>query len=204
MPSPIPRITRGSFKHPQLVWGFVALVSLAGLLGTYMLFVEPPPPKHLVIATGSTFSGNSVTGGNGNSVILAQSGTVTFQNSLIAGNTLNGGSECGVSHGVITDLGYNLEQIVKQAERRIAEIPGVSAKAVYGPPDSELEAFSSEVDLLAVGSRGYGPLKRLVLGSTANHLARHAGCSLLVLPRGLTADRSSAAEHATATPAAAV
>ena len=44
---------KGSVKHPQLVWGVVALISVAGLIGTYMLFVEPPPPRHLVIATGS-------------------------------------------------------------------------------------------------------------------------------------------------------
>ena len=70
---------------------------------------DPGPITNLVIATGSTFSGNSVIGDSENSVVFAQSGTVTFQNSLIAGNTLNGGSECGVSHGVITDLGYNLD-----------------------------------------------------------------------------------------------
>ena len=83
------------------------------------------------------------------------------------------------------DLGDTIEQMVNEGERRIAEIPGVTGKAVYGPPDAELEAFSDEVDLLAVGSRSYGPVKRLVLGSTANYLARHAGCSLLVLPRGV-------------------
>ena len=44
---------RRSLKHPQIVWGCVGIVSLLGLAGTYMLFVEPPPPKHLVIATGS-------------------------------------------------------------------------------------------------------------------------------------------------------
>ncbi len=43
-----------SLKHPQLVWGGVAVLSLVGLIGTYMLFVEPPPPRRLVIATGST------------------------------------------------------------------------------------------------------------------------------------------------------
>jgi len=83
------------------------------------------------------------------------------------------------------DLGDSIEEMVAQAERGIAVIPGVSGKAVYGPPDAELEAFSDEVDLLVIGSRSYGPVKRLMLGSTSNYLARHAGCSLLVLPRGI-------------------
>jgi hypothetical protein len=39
------------------------------------------------------------------------------------------------------------------------------------------------VDILVVGSRGYGPVKRLVLGSTSDYLERHARSSLLVLPR---------------------
>lgn len=44
---------RRSLKHPQLVWGCVGVISVLALVGTYMLFVEPPPPKYLVIATGS-------------------------------------------------------------------------------------------------------------------------------------------------------
>jgi nucleotide-binding universal stress UspA family protein len=47
----------------------------------------------------------------------------------------------------------------------------------------ELAAFGEELDLLVVGSRGYGPVKRLVIGSTSDYLERHARCSLLVLPR---------------------
>jgi hypothetical protein len=43
--------------------------------------------------------------------------------------------------------------------------------------------FSASVDLLVVGSRGYGPLGRLVHGSTSNELARVSCCPLLVLPR---------------------
>jgi nucleotide-binding universal stress UspA family protein len=87
---------------------------------------------------------------------------------------------------VSADLGPLIEQTIDDADRRIEEIPGVTGKAVYGAPNEELEAFSDDVDLLVVGSRGHGPVKRLVLGSTANHLARHARCALLVLPRVAT------------------
>ena len=101
------------------------------------------------------------------------------------------------------DLGDSIEEMVEQAEARVAALPGVTGKAVYGPPDAELEAFSDEVDLLAVGSRSYGPVKRLMLGSTANYLAHHAGCSLLVLPRAANRQDTppsadSAAERASA------
>lgn len=96
------------------------------------------------------------------------------------------------------DLGNSIEEMVQDAERRVAEVSGVAGSAVYGPPDAELEAFSDEVDVLILGSRSYGPVKRLMLGSTSNYLVRHAGCSLLVLPRGVDAlaDTGSEREHA--------
>jgi hypothetical protein len=54
---------------------------------------------------------------------------------------------------------------------------------VYGLTGEELATFGDQVDILVVGSRGYGPIRRLVLGSTAAYLERHARCSLLVLSR---------------------
>ena len=47
----------------------------------------------------------------------------------------------------------------------------------------ELAAFGDGLDLLVVGSRSYGPVRRLVSGSTSDFLQRHARCSLLVLVR---------------------
>jgi nucleotide-binding universal stress UspA family protein len=94
------------------------------------------------------------------------------------------------------DLGNSIEELVNKAERRVGEIPGVVAKVAYGPPEAELESFSGEVDLLILGSRSYGPLKRLMLGSTSNYLARHAGCSLLVLPRGVEVQQDAHADAA--------
>ena len=73
-------------------------------------------------------------------------------------------------------------------------LEGVEGRAVYGLTGEELAAFSDELDLLVVGSRSYGPFKRLVLGSTSDYLERHARCSLLVLPRcrGAADGRTSA------------
>lgn len=47
-------------------------------------------------------------------------------------------------------------------------------------------------ETLVIGSRGYGPLGRLVHGSTPMGLARDARSALLVLPRGPRAAPSSA------------
>ncbi|HWH10957.1 MAG TPA: universal stress protein [Solirubrobacteraceae bacterium] len=82
-----------------------------------------------------------------------------------------------------SDWGRILEEERQHAADRLHALEGVDASAVYGAPFEELAAFGDQVDLLVVGSRSYGPLKRLVLGSTSAHLTRHAHCALLVIPR---------------------
>jgi nucleotide-binding universal stress UspA family protein len=97
--------------------------------------------------------------------------------------------------------GEILEEDRKAAEERIGAIDGVEATAVYGLPGEELAAFGGRVDLLVVGSRSYGPMRRLILGSTSSGLARHARCPLLVLPRTAALGKPSDADaDADATP----
>lgn len=76
-----------------------------------------------------------------------------------------------------------LEGMVDDARRRIAELGGVEPHAAYGHPAEELGVYSASLDLLIVGSRGYGPIGRLIHGSTSQQLARSARCPLLVLTR---------------------
>ncbi len=80
-------------------------------------------------------------------------------------------------------LGEGIESMIREANARLSRLPDVEGNAVYGLTGEELAAFSDDVDLLVVGSRSYGPLRRLVLGSTSDFLERHARSSLLVLPR---------------------
>ena len=76
-----------------------------------------------------------------------------------------------------------LEGLVDDARKRIAELGGVEPHAAYGHPAEELGVYSASLDLLIVGSRGYGPIGRLIHGSTSQQLAHSARCPLLVLPR---------------------
>jgi len=80
-------------------------------------------------------------------------------------------------------IGESIEEMLKAANERLQALPGVEARAVYGLTGEELAEFGDELDILIVGSRGYGPVRRLMLGSTSEYLERHARCSLLVLPR---------------------
>jgi hypothetical protein len=43
---------------------------------------------------------------------------------------------------------------------------------------------SEDFDLIVVGSRGYGPLRRTILGSTSRRLFGGSRCSVLAVPRG--------------------
>jgi nucleotide-binding universal stress UspA family protein len=76
-----------------------------------------------------------------------------------------------------------IEEMVMDARERVAALDGVEPHAAYGDPAEELALYSASLDLLIVGSRDYGPIGRLVHGSTSRQLARSARCPLLVLTR---------------------
>ncbi|HTX46463.1 MAG TPA: universal stress protein [Solirubrobacteraceae bacterium] len=80
-------------------------------------------------------------------------------------------------------LGKVIDDLLSDANDRLEGLDGVETHVVYGSPGEELGAFSGSVDLLVLGSRGYGPIGRLVHGSTSQHLLRVSRCPLLVLTR---------------------
>jgi nucleotide-binding universal stress UspA family protein len=88
------------------------------------------------------------------------------------------------------------QRLLEDALGRIAALGDVEPRVAYGQPAEELALYSASLDLLIVGSRGYGPVGRLIHGSTSQQLARSARCPLLVLARtahpGAT---DEAAEH---------
>src|ERR1039457_3515821 len=79
--------------------------------------------------------------------------------------------------------GYTPEKALAEAKDDLAALDGVDGELASGLAGEELAAFGAHLDLLIVGSRGYGPIRRLMLGSTSAHLASNARCPLLVLPR---------------------
>ena len=74
-----------------------------------------------------------------------------------------------------------LEQ-TRQAYRAI--LPELEWRLVHGDPrDALLQLASAEgADLLVVGTRGLGGVARLVLGSVAAYIVRHATCAVLAVP----------------------
>jgi nucleotide-binding universal stress UspA family protein len=54
-------------------------------------------------------------------------------------------------------------------------------------PADALIRVSANVDLLICGSRGYGPLRAVLLGGVSRRLVAEAHCPVIVLPRGVKA-----------------
>jgi nucleotide-binding universal stress UspA family protein len=67
----------------------------------------------------------------------------------------------------------------------------VEAMLVDGGPAAALADQGIELDLLVIGSRGYGPLRRTLLGGVSGEVMRTAPCPVWVTPRGTT-DTSAA------------
>jgi nucleotide-binding universal stress UspA family protein len=59
-----------------------------------------------------------------------------------------------------------------------------ATEVLEGRPVDELTRVTAELDLLICGSRGYGPVRSLLLGGVSWTLAHTAACPLLVVPRG--------------------
>jgi nucleotide-binding universal stress UspA family protein len=85
-----------------------------------------------------------------------------------------------------------------QAERRAREEVGalggdvpVEVEVLAGDPARVLVELSESFDLLVCGSRGYGPMRAVLLGSVSRDLATEAHCPVIVLPRGVEASLES-------------
>ncbi len=61
----------------------------------------------------------------------------------------------------------------------------VETELHVGDPADVLIPISEQVDALVCGSRGYGPLRSVLLGGVSRRLVDGARCPLLVLPRGV-------------------
>lgn len=87
--------------------------------------------------------------------------------------------------------------LVKQARNHASALGDIEGCGAYGQPAEELAQWSSSLDLLVVGSRGWGPVGRLIHGSTSQELARRARCPLLVLTRaaGVVSESGNGTGH---------
>jgi nucleotide-binding universal stress UspA family protein len=77
------------------------------------------------------------------------------------------------------------EFLLGQAQQNAVEhgAPEVESRAVSGSPAEEVVAFARDrkADLIICGSRGFGRVKSLLLGSTSHKITQLAECSCLTV-----------------------
>ena len=80
-------------------------------------------------------------------------------------------------------------------------VEGAEAQLTIGDAETVLADASESLDLLLLGSRGYGPMHAVVVGGVAGRLVREAACPVMVFPRTAahTAEDSLFAHAATVT-----
>ena len=87
------------------------------------------------------------------------------------------------------------ESLEMQLHEEIDALDGTVRAAAHvsrGDPAPTLIARTREgLDLLVLGSRGYGPLRRVLFGSVSSELIGRAECPVLVLPRQVSAGGDS-------------
>ena len=84
------------------------------------------------------------------------------------------------------------ERLVAQAVASVSRRLDAEGQAVEVDPVQALEAEAEHgADLLVLGSRGYGPLHRVLVGSVSTPLMRVAACPVMVVPRSVEFDPSA-------------
>lgn len=75
--------------------------------------------------------------------------------------------------------------IVTRAVKGVDEALAATGRALAGTPAPTIAAACEEVgaDLLVAGSRGYGPVMRVLVGSVSTQLLHKSTCPVLVVPR---------------------
>lgn len=74
------------------------------------------------------------------------------------------------------------EALTRYVDR--GDVP-VHSQLLLGAPGEQLVESSRELDVLVMGSRGFGGLRRALLGSVSAYVVHHAACPVLVVPRGV-------------------
>ena len=80
------------------------------------------------------------------------------------------------------------KEIEQRLEHAAAPREGlqISTEIASGETVAALVSRSAHLDLLVLGSRGYGPLRRVLLGSVSHAVVNDARCPVLVVGRGVS------------------
>jgi len=75
------------------------------------------------------------------------------------------------------------DKILNEAVHSVKNSLAAERVRLDGTPADALAEACKDADLLVLGSRGYGPIARVFLGSVSREVAKHTPCPMLVVPR---------------------
>jgi nucleotide-binding universal stress UspA family protein len=92
---------------------------------------------------------------------------------------------------VESELYDDVERKLERAAGRLQGGVPIHLQAIKGEPCRMLIERSSDLDILMLGSRGYGPVRHALLGGVSAQVMREAHCPVLVVPRGAVVNAAS-------------
>lgn len=108
---------------------------------------------------------------------------IAVHSRMAFGNLTVGGP--GRLSSVNAALHEEMRKDLESAAEKIADLE-VTQHLRDGDAASELVRESAELGLLVTGSRAYGPVRTVLLGSVANDVIRGSKCPVVIVPRGAT------------------
>lgn len=87
-----------------------------------------------------------------------------------------------IDQDAIAAMGDIIVQRAVKAAKGL-KAPKVAGEVLHGDTTAEICATARRIDadLIVIGSRGLGPLKRLLMGSVSQKVSQHADCACLIV-----------------------
>jgi nucleotide-binding universal stress UspA family protein len=111
---------------------------------------------------------------------------------------LGADASAGPTRAAVERNRAQLEATLADAIAELAHDAKADGEVMVDDPADALLSVSPNVDLLVMGSRGYGPGLAVLLGGVSRRVTMAARCPVLVMPRGSTSALDDWAEAATA------
>ena len=150
-------------------------------------------PKVQRILAPTDFSGQSLAG-----VRYAKNLRLKFGSSLVLLHVIEptppmaGGESLVLAQSDSEVAAWALKELAKLARREVVDEKQVTSLVRTGKPFHEIttEAGESQVDLIVIATHGYTGAQRVLLGSTAECVVRHAPCPVLTVRQPATSEGS--------------
>jgi nucleotide-binding universal stress UspA family protein len=156
------------------------------------VLVARPPRKTGLVLAATDLSDSSLPAITAGAAAAKRSGAQLLVVSVLDWNEGAMGAAAGLIGGLPVLPPAELQQQVRDVlrstlEQAMARAGAVGeARVLDGAPDAAIVACAAEVgaELIVVGTHGRTGLKRLALGSVAEHVIRDAECSVLAVRQG--------------------